>query len=527
MIMSVIVENPEKALTLLDEIEAGEPGRMPGYRVDLFRSMCYEGLREYSLMEKYARRTLESDSVAMRPWLQVQALSLLCDARTYFGDYEEALRTASHIRDIARREGKRTAEIGSLLTIARINFGMGERDRAYEYLEKAIEPDINSRDVRVLANVTYALGLKITELYNDGLFREALAECDRRLSVIDRIDRIGGSPDGFTDQQRAYAFAQKATAAWLMGQSALADKSYSDFCLTEYGRTAQGRSYIVPYLVLSGNFRHALELSSENEAFCRLRGDTVNRDYLGILINMAMSNEGLGNYRESALIRKKAMAVQDSIYLRETRSRAQELNALFHLNDRELELNRAKADAHERKIMLFSAAGLLFLMLVIIAVLWRQYRTSLNRNRIAARQIDELSAQRSRIVSEADNADDAGHEGASSSDYNDFVIMVNKLVEEKLFLQPNFNRASIAAHTGLSRARVIQLIQDFGNCTPNDFINRLKVDYSIRLIREHPEWTIDAIAEEAGYVSRSSYYQNFRKFYGLTPSQYRRQRSGS
>lgn len=246
MIVSMIVESPDKTLNLLDSIEAHQPQRMPGYRMDIFRSMCYDELREYSLMEKYARRALESDSLTMKPGLQVQALSLLCDAQTYFGDYKDALITASRIREIARREGKKAAETSSLLTIARINFSMGDRERAYADLDKAIESDFDSNDVHLLANVSYALGLKITELYNDGLFGKALSECDRRLSVIDRIDLIGGAPDGYTDQQRAYSFSQKASVAWLDRQYKTADKAYSDFCLTEYGRTPRDARSLFP-----------------------------------------------------------------------------------------------------------------------------------------------------------------------------------------------------------------------------------------------------------------------------------------
>ena len=47
--------------------------------------------------------------------------------------------------------------------------------------------------------------------------------------------------------------------------------------------------------------------------------------------------------------------------------------------------------------------------------------------------------------------------------------------------------------------------------------------YSVKMINEHKEWTIDAIAEEAGYASRSTYYQNFYKVFGIIPAQYRRQ----
>lgn len=68
----------------------------------------------------------------------------------------------------------------------------------------------------------------------------------------------------------------------------------------------------------------------------------------------------------------------------------------------------------------------------------------------------------------------------------------------------------------------MQLIQEHTHLTPNDYINKLRVEYSILLIKQHPEWTIDAIAEGAGYIRRATYYSHFNKLYGMTPAQYRK-----
>ena len=101
--------------------------------------------------------------------------------------------------------------------------------------------------------------------------------------------------------------------------------------------------------------------------------------------------------------------------------------------------------------------------------------------------------------------------------------MEKKIVENTLFLQRNFNRDAISEQCGIPRARVSLLIQQFAGMSLGDYINKLKIQYSVKLINEHKEWTIDAIAEEAGYSNRSTYYQNFYKVFGITPAQYRRQ----
>lgn len=92
-----------------------------------------------------------------------------------------------------------------------------------------------------------------------------------------------------------------------------------------------------------------------------------------------------------------------------------------------------------------------------------------------------------------------------------------------MFKDPQFNRDSIVKATGLSRTTVIQLIQELTGLTPSDYISKLRVEHSVKLIREHPEWTIDGIAEGCGYVRRATYYSHFNKFFGITPAQYRKE----
>ena len=40
-------------------------------------------------------------------------------------------------------------------------------------------------------------------------------------------------------------------------------------------------------------------------------------------------------------------------------------------------------------------------------------------------------------------------------------------------------------------------------------------------MREQPQWTLDAIAKEAG-MSNGAFYSQFQKKYGMKPSDYRR-----
>jgi AraC-like DNA-binding protein len=42
----------------------------------------------------------------------------------------------------------------------------------------------------------------------------------------------------------------------------------------------------------------------------------------------------------------------------------------------------------------------------------------------------------------------------------------------------------------------------------------------VRLLVQHPEWSVDTIAEQCGFSSRNYFHRIFLKLTGQTPSQY-------
>lgn len=400
--------------------------------------------------------------------------------------------------------------------MARVSFGMGDRRRGYEYIDRIITAGSGSQSARELANVSAAYGVKIIELYADERYSDALAESRKRLDIIRRIDETGGAPAGFTDQQRAYTYARIASSAQQAGKTELARDAFERFMTTSYGNTVVGRAYITDYLLDSHQWQKVLDFTEPLYALFE-QGDTITNDYRSLLISNARAQSGLGNYRKGYELVMRANVVQDSLYYREKKGNAQELAAVFAMNEKELELTRAKADADRKLILLLAASGLAAAIFVILVIIWLQYRNSLRRNRIASRQIDEMNAQREIIHKQDAQRDD--------ENFALFERMERRLLDSKKYLETDYGRDSLCAEfADMPKSRVSQLIQQYTGLTLNDYINKLRVEYSVRLIQEHPEWTIDAIASASGYARKATFYSNFDKIYGLTPAQYRKQR---
>ena len=399
---------------------------------------------------------------------------------------------------------------------------MGDREQGYAYLDEIITSGYASGNVRELANVSSALGAKVIQLYADDRYADALAESVRRMDVIGRIDSIGGAPPGFTDQQRAYTYARIASSAAYLGDSRRAAQAYDDFMATQYASTDYGRAFIVDYLLVSRRFDKVLEFTRPLYAVLQA-GDTINDDYYGVLFTNAKAYSGLGDASRALSLMERASAIRDSLVQRERRSHAQELAAMFELGEKELALSQAREQSARRLSMLSVAVGAVVVAVIVLIALVAHYRVVLKRNRMAARQIDELMAQRSLLRGDAGY----GEAPQSQEDYNRFAEMDRRIISDRLFLLPGCNRDMIADKCGLPKPAVSSLVQQFAHCSVGEYVCRLKVEYSVSLIKQHPDWTIEAIGYASGFNSRSTYYQHFNRVFGITPAQYASQQHSS
>lgn len=517
----IIVEYPDSVLAILDRAEQMRPQSLPQFRIDLLRGLAYNEKRMYSLVERFASAALASDSIDRYPDEKLNAQTLLSQAQYYYGDFPRSIETATEAIKSAREIGNIPAELNLLTTMAKTSFDMGNRKQGYEYLDAILSRAGGTSSVRELANISAAYGVKVIELYADDRYDEALQCGYERLRLIDRIDKTGGAPEGYTDQQRAYTYARIASSAQCAGKTDEAHKAYDDFMATDYAREPLGRCFITDYLLESKQWNKVIEFTQPLYPIFE-QYDTINNDFYSLLVSNAQAEAGLGNFRAGYALMSRAGAVKDSLYVREKVSKSQELATAFAMNEKDMALQKSQAESQRRHILMLSAFGIGVLILIILTIILIQYRATLRRNRIAAQQIDELMSQRERLHNAGPHT---GPQSGQDTGLNEFQQMERTIMNERIFTLPDLNRDSLAEKCGMSRGRLIQLIQDNTGLTPNDYINKLRVEYSIKLIQQHPEWTIDAIAEGAGYVRRATYYSHFNKIFGITPAQYRKERT--
>lgn len=85
------------------------------------------------------------------------------------------------------------------------------------------------------------------------------------------------------------------------------------------------------------------------------------------------------------------------------------------------------------------------------------------------------------------------------------------VVQDQLYLSPELSREDLAQIVHLNNARFARMIKENTGTNFNGYINELRINYAIQLLKQHPNYTIRAIADEAGFNSTHILYSMFKK----------------
>ena len=96
------------------------------------------------------------------------------------------------------------------------------------------------------------------------------------------------------------------------------------------------------------------------------------------------------------------------------------------------------------------------------------------------------------------------------------------VVQDRLYLSPELSREDLAQIVHLNNARFARMIKECTGTNFNGYINELRIDYAIQLLKTHPHYTIRAIADEAGFNSAPILYSLFKKKTGMTPYEFKK-----
>ena len=105
-----------------------------------------------------------------------------------------------------------------------------------------------------------------------------------------------------------------------------------------------------------------------------------------------------------------------------------------------------------------------------------------------------------------------------------FEQIQNTIIEQKLFLNPQFTRSEYIALGAANRNKAAQMLREFAGTNLYEYINDMRLEYARKLMLEHPTAPLKAISADAGFSNIRTFYRLFLSKYGTTPTKYRKNR---
>lgn len=111
---------------------------------------------------------------------------------------------------------------------------------------------------------------------------------------------------------------------------------------------------------------------------------------------------------------------------------------------------------------------------------------------------------------------------AEMSDEDLMTWLDQKMDETRIYTDTNLTLKTLANALGLTQRRLGSLFKSHPKyASLGDYLNEKRILLACKLLREKPNWTIEAIGTEAGFGSRRTFQMEMKHRFGITPLQYR------
>lgn len=251
-----------------------------------------------------------------------------------------------------------------------------------------------------------------------------------------------------------------------------------------------------------------------------------------------------GRNDEAFLLLDEIIAANDSLKNVEVNTRFDELRTRYEV---EKHITEKERNFH---YFLF-AVGLSFVLVLLLAGVFYYNRQISTKNRKLYERIkeqdrmaDELFRMAhaeevpavTRVSGEVAASDPSVHASvAGSSDspasfpaaFKEQYLLVARfrdyLLSEGRLACTEINRDEIIASLGTNRNTLNEAVRSVTGKATMEYMRILKIEEARKLLDLHPELTIEAIVYNCGFNIPSTFYRLFRKQYGITPAEYRKQ----
>ena len=419
-------------------------------------------------------------------------------------------------------------------------FYEGDHEKGIHNLKEAVEL-LAKTDRRDTDHLMHGHLIMLARLYSETKdYDSALRTDERNLLLTMQGTRWGDAPNQQLIDRRM-ALAKLAALLARMKNYQRADSAYAAWKAVEYEGNHTRDYFIVDYMKQRGRYQEAIPIYNDLIERVRRQGDTLGEMMNTAKWGLAEVYRKMGQCSQAAILYEQVLEIQDTLKSRKARKTAQELAAAYHAKEQEQIIMQQQAENTRQRYLLFSVLAVMLGLVVLAVVIIHKNRIISRKNRFLAKQITEtlkykthpqpLPVREGSNYSQGDVSAEVQStplphregQGGGSTDDQLFQQIHDVIEREHLYLDPNFGRDAIIERFQLSKDRVgAAFSKGSAYESVTDYIQQLRLDHAARLLAEQPGRSITQIAADSGFSS-SSYFSNcFFKYFGIRPTDFRR-----
>ncbi len=526
------------------------------YRLDIAEGDLYFNTGRYHQGLRYYRRALESDEVRKSDAEYMDVLHRMVSSYDCLHDEERQTEYTELLLGKARACNDAAMEAVALFNMGKMLCYQEDKERGYGLIRDAIALMEGTDYKYKYDNLRYNYNTLLILLQRDGRLEEAAG-------VLDDLERVIGSSSegvpsigGLYEKEHKTLMAQRAVLYGQLKRYDEAERAYREW-MRIGGAYTKDDYLVIPYLMGQRRYDEAIRLCEPRERFLIEHGDTINYHMMSVKRMLGQAYQARGDFKRAAAYFEALAVLTDSLKRREQLSAAMDLAIAHDVHEKEQQLQATAARLRIHNILLVSALAIVLLLAVL---LWRSlyYMYTIRRkNKAMVDTVAELLSYKERLLYAAGQAEQrfvsvpvtgdsdagdglgkddkeagggvqarAGEDGDDRKAMRLFEQLDRKINEQRLFLNPGLSREDLMRLINISKNQIAQVIQAGTGTNLAGYLNGLRMEYAARLLIRYPEYTVNAIAQDAGIPNLSSFHRLFKNRFGMTPSEFRRARCG-
>ena len=521
------ITSPDTAQAIIKTLR--ERKAVPEWQLDVAEGDMHYNARRYLTALTYYNKVDGREEISDSTHIQLIILKRMMDCYDELLDSDHLVRTLMRLRNLAERNHNKAFEAMTYFTSGKWHHTNGQKKLGYTYCQDAMEMMKSSDYPSKHVELRNFYGEMVKMYARDGRYDDAL-----HMSRLQEAETMYPSPiiiKKANERGLRQTFAIRASMLAKAGRMAEATQAYESWKNTTGGNDSDNKE-IYDYLRLSNKDEEALDIVTRYRDFLYRRGDTLSVRMLSVLNREALLRVEMGDYEHVPNLGSLIGTIADSINIRRS---SEQMQTTYHLLK---EKNESQQRAQWITILTIVLAAVLIISLVILYYV----RYIRHRNVELIKVLNGLDAYR-RAVINGDSPtspevvaaleemrklklpNDLSSEELGEPDDEDrrlYVEMDKQVTRDRLFLKPGLGREDLMRLIGVDKNRFGKMMSKYSDASNTSvYINMKRVEYGAKLLLEHPEYTIAAIASECGMSNTVTFNRTFKEVYNMTPSEYR------